>query len=135
MSRRQARRIAFQTLFQIDQGRSEAEQALEQRLSDVNLDPHDLAYVKRVVRGVTKQLTALDAQIRDVSRGWQVHRLASIDRSILRLAIYEIVFMDDIPVRVAINEAVELAKIFGDLESPAFINGLLGSVVRDGGFQ
>lgn len=135
MSRRLARQIAFQTLFQIDLSKSDVEQALEQRLTDISLSPRDLAYVKRVVRGVTKQLTALDAQISDVSRGWQVHRLASIDRSILRLAIYEIVFMDDIPVRVAINEAVELAKAFGDRESPTFINGLLGTVARDGGFR
>lgn len=135
MSRRLARQIAFQTLFQVDLSKIDVEQALEYRLADVNLEPRDLEYVKRTVRGVSEQLTALDAQISDVSRGWQVHRLASIDRSILRLAIYEIVFMDDIPVRVAINEAVELAKEFGDKESPAFINGLLGTVARDGGFE
>ncbi len=135
MSRRLARQIAFQTLFQMDLSKADAEQALEQRLADANLSPRDLQYVQTVVRGVTQQVTALDAQIRDVSRGWQVHRLASIDRSILRLAIFEIVFMDDIPVRVAINEAVELAKAFGDQDSPAFVNGLLGTVARDGGFQ
>lgn len=135
MSRRLARQIAFQTLFQIDLSKADAEQALEQRLADANLSPRDLQYVQTVVRGVMQQVTALDAQIRDVSRGWQVHRLASIDRSILRLAIFEIVFMDDIPVRVAINEAVELAKAFGDQDSPAFVNGLLGTVARDGGFQ
>lgn len=135
MSRRLARQIAFQTLFQIDLGKIDAELALEQRLAETDLSPRDLEYVKTVVRGVAKQVTALDAQISDVSKSWQIHRLASTDRSILRLAIYEIVFMDDIPVRVAINEAVELAKAFGDRDSPAFINGLLGTVARDGGFQ
>jgi N utilization substance protein B len=82
-----------------------------------------------------QQLPALDAQISAISKGWEVHRLAFVDRSILRLAIFEIVFMDEIPVRVTVNEAVELAKIFGDDESPRFINGLLGTVVRDGGFE
>ncbi|HHY15036.1 MAG TPA: transcription antitermination factor NusB [Firmicutes bacterium] len=135
MSRRLARQIAFQTLFQIDLGKIDAELALKQRLAETDLSPRDLEYVKTVVRGVAKQVTALDAQISDVSKSWQIHRLASTDRSILRLAIYEIVFMDDIPVRVAINEAVELAKAFGDRDSPAFINGLLGTVARDGGFQ
>lgn len=135
MSRRLARQIAFQTLFQIDLGKVDVEEALEHRLADCELESHDTDYVKRAVRGVYRQLLALDAQINAVARGWEVSRLAATDRNILRLAIFEIVFMDDIPVRVTINEAVELAKEFGDDKSPAFINGLLGTVVRDGGFE
>ncbi|HAN94377.1 MAG: transcription antitermination factor NusB [Limnochordia bacterium] len=134
MSRRLARQVAFQTLFQIDLANSDVETALEQRLDDAALDVDNQEYVKEVVRGVMQKLPALDAQISAVSKGWQVHRLGFVDRNILRLAIYEIVFMDEIPVRVAVNEAVELAKEFGDEESPKFINGLLGTVVRDGGF-
>jgi len=134
LSRRLARQVAFQTLFQIDLAKSDVETALRQRLEDAELDAENEEYVKTVVRGVIQQRPALDAQISAVSKGWQVHRLGYVDRSILRLAIYEIVFMDDIPVRVAVNEAVELAKEFGDEESPKFVNGLLGTVVRDGGF-
>jgi N utilization substance protein B len=127
--------VAFQTLFQIDLGKNDVEDALEYRLSEVVLNEQDTDYVRRAVRGVNQQVRALDRQINAVADGWEVHRLGSIDRSILRLAIYEIVFMDDIPVGVAVNEAVELAKEFGDDDSPRFINGLLGTVVRDGGFQ
>ncbi|HPT82954.1 MAG TPA: transcription antitermination factor NusB [Limnochordia bacterium] len=134
MSRRLARQVAFQTLFQIDLAQVDLETALRQRLEDVELDEENKAYVQTVVRGVMEQLTALDAQIAHVAKGWNVHRLGFVDRSILRLAIYEIVFMDEIPVRVAVNEAVELAKEFGDEESPKFVNGLLGTVVREGGF-
>jgi len=134
LSRRLARQVAFQTLFQIDLANSDVETALEQRLDDAALDVDNQEYVKEVVRGVMQKLPALDAQISAVSKGWQVHRLGFVDRNILRLAIYEIVFMDEIPVRVAVNEAVELAKEFGDEEAPKFINGLLGTVVRDGGF-
>lgn len=134
MSRRLARQVAFQTLFQIDLAQMDLETALRQRLEDVELDEENKAYVQTVVRGVMEQLTALDAQIAHVAKGWNVHRLGFVDRSILRLAIYEIVFMDEIPVRVAVNEAVELAKEFGDEESPKFVNGLLGTVVREGGF-
>ena len=79
-------------------------------------------------------LPALDAQIGEVAKDWKVHRLGAVDRNILRLAIYEIVFRDDVPVPVSVNEAVELAKQFGDDDSPRFINGVLGTVVRDGGF-
>lgn len=134
MSRRLARQVAFQTLFQVDLGKSDVEEALAHRLGEVSLEQHDMEYVRRAVRGVNEQSVAIDRQINAVSKGWEVRRLGSIDRSILRLAIYEIVFMDDIPVGVAVNEAVELAKEFGDEESPRFINGLLGTVVRDGGF-
>jgi N utilization substance protein B len=135
LSRRLARQIAFQTLFQIDLSKSDAEAAMEQRLNDVALSPENQEYVRTVVRGVHGQTVALDAQIGTISKAWEVHRLGYIDRSILRLAIYEIVFMDEIPVGVAVNEAVELAKEFGDDESPRFINGLLGTVVRDGDFR
>ena len=135
MSRRLAREIAFQTLFQIDLGKNDPEASLQQRLSETALAAGDLGYVQTVVRGVINQLPALDAQIGAVSKGWELHRLGSVDRNILRLAVYEIVFMDDIPVGVAINEAVELAKKFSDLQSARFINGLLGTVAKDGGFQ
>ncbi len=135
MSRRLARQVAFQTLFQIDLSKSDVEAALEQRLDESALSPENQAYVAAIVRGVNGQLPALDAQITAISKAWEVHRLGFIDRSILRLAIYEIVFMDEIPVGVAVNEAVELAKEFGDDESPRFVNGLLGTVVRDGGFR
>ncbi len=135
MSRRLARQVAFQTLFQIDLSKSDLESALAQRLHDVALSPENEKYVKTVVRGVHQQISAIDAQISMISKAWEVHRLGFIDRSILRMAIYEVVFMDEIPVGVAVNEAVELAKEFGDDESPKFINGLLGTVVRDGDFR
>ncbi len=135
MSRRLARQVAFQTLFQIDLSKSDVESALAQRLDTVELSQENRDYVTTVVRGVYQQVHALDAQISMISKAWEVHRLGFIDRSILRLAIYEIVFMDGIPVGVAVNEAVELAKEFGDDESPRFINGLLGTVVREGNFQ
>ncbi|NMB21251.1 MAG: transcription antitermination factor NusB [Firmicutes bacterium] len=135
MSRRLARQVAFQTLYQIDLSKDDPETALQQRLNDVALSPDNQDYVRTVVRGVHQQMRALDSQIGTISQAWEVHRLGYIDRSILRLAIYEIVFMDAIPVGVTVNEAVELAKEFGDEDSPRFINGLLGTVVRDGDFQ
>ncbi|HBG01572.1 MAG TPA: transcription antitermination factor NusB, partial [Firmicutes bacterium] len=124
-----------QTLFEIDLSKSDVESALERRLEGAVLTAENQEYVRTVVRGVNHQIAALDAQIGAISKDWEVHRLGFIDRSILRLAIYEIVFMDAIPVGVTVNEAVELAKEFGDDESPRFINGLLGTVVRDGDFR
>jgi len=135
LSRRLARQVAFQTLFQIDLAKGEVENALMQRLSEVALGAENQEYVKRAVRGVMQHITALDTQIKAVSVDWDVHRLGFIERNILRLAIYEIVFMDEIPIGVSVNEAVELAKSFGDDEASRFINGLLGTVIREGGFQ
>lgn len=129
-----ARQVAFQTLFQIDVGNCDVEEALQQRLADAVLDEANEQYVNEVVRGVYAYRAALDAQINDVSTGWRADRIGAVERSILRLAIYEIVFRDDVPVPVSVNEAVELAKRFGDDDAPRFINGVLGTVVRDGGF-
>lgn len=129
-----ARQVAFQTLFQIDLGKSNVDEAIRQRVDDAALDEANEVYVTEIVQGVCQYRAALDAQIADVSKDWQVHRLGVVDRNILRLAIYEIVFRDDVPVPVSVNEAVELAKQFGDNDSPRFINGVLGTVVRDGGF-
>lgn len=126
--------MAFQTLFQLDLTQSDLDVTLSQRLAEVDLSPENEVYINKVVRGVIEQIVALDSQIGAVSEGWDVHRLGFIDRNILRLAIYEIVFMDDIPPSVTVNEAVELAKEFGDEKSSRFINGLLGTVVREGGF-
>ncbi len=134
LSRRLARQVAFQTLFQIDLGQCDGEEALQQRLAEIELDDANAGYVEEVVRGVCRYLNALDAQISEVAKDWKVHRLGAVDRNILRLAIYEIVFRDDVPVPVSVNEAVELAKLFGDEDSPRFINGVLGTVVRTGGF-
>lgn len=135
MSRKLAREIAFQTLFQMDLSKGDPEVVLTQRLDGVDLSQDNQNYVKTVVRGVKEQILALDAQISSISETWEVHRLGYIERSILRLAIFEIVFMDEIPAGVAVNEAVELAKKFGDDRSPRFVNGLLGTVIRDGDFS
>ena len=86
MSRRLARQVAFQPLFQIGLADSGVETALEQRMDDAALDVETQEYVKEVVRGVMQKLPAIDAQISAVSKGWQVHRLGFVERNILRLA-------------------------------------------------
>lgn len=133
MSRRIARQTALQTLFQLDiaevKEAAGVEAALGDRLSQVSLEPQDRDYVSLVVRGVMQHLPELDRWINSCSLDWKVNRLARVDRSILRLAIFEIRFLDDIPMKVSVNEAVDLAKQFSDAQSPKFVNGVLGSVV------
>jgi N utilization substance protein B len=83
------------------------------------------AYAVRLVRGVEKERETLDNLLSEVSQGWPVHRMSAVDRSILRLALYEMLFVDDVPPEVAVNEAVELARGFSGDEAPAFVGGVL----------
>ena len=83
------------------------------------------AYAVRLARGVEEEQEHLDAILSEVSVGWPVHRMSTVDRSILRLALYEMLYVDDVPPDVAVNEAIELAKGFSGDEAPAFVGGVL----------
>ena len=88
-------------------------------------------YAKQLVRGVESHIAAIDKEIAATAENWSVHRMPIVDRSILRLATYEMMYVEDVPTSVAINEAVELAKDFGgEDESPRFVNGVLGRIAR-----
>ncbi len=82
-------------------------------------------YAIRLARGVEEEQDRLDAVLSEVSVGWPVHRMSTVDRSILRLALYEMLYVDDVPPDVAVNEAIELAKGFSGDEAPAFVGGVL----------
>ncbi len=86
------------------------------------------AFANRLIAGVEENLEAIDAKISQYATNWQLKRMAVIDRNILRLGTYELLYADDIPPKVTINEAVELAKKYGDLESGKFVNGILDKI-------
>ncbi len=122
MSRRRARKQAFLVLYQSDVNGSPVEETLERwRSYRGDLEEHAL----RLVRGVEREREDLDALLSEVSVGWPVHRMSVVDRTILRLSLYEMLFVEDVPPEVAINEAVELAKGFSGKEAPAFVGGVL----------
>ena len=88
-------------------------------------------YAKQLVRGVGSHIAAIDKEIAATAENWSVHRMPIVDRSILRLAVYEMMFVGEVPTSVCINEAIELAKDFGgEDESPRFVNGVLGRIAR-----
>lgn len=88
-------------------------------------------YAKQLVRGVESHIVAIDKEIAATAENWSVHRMPIVDRSILRLAVYEMMFVGEVPTSVCINEAIELAKDFGgEDESPRFVNGVLGRIAR-----
>lgn len=122
MSRRTARKQAFLTLYQSDvTGKPLGETVARWRAYRGDLD----AYAARLVRGVDVEKEALDALLAEVSEGWPVHRMSAVDRSILRLGLFEMIHSDDVPPEVAVGEAVELARGFSGDEAPAFVGGVL----------
>jgi len=122
LSRRAARKQAFLNLYQSDVNESPLGPTME-RWREHRGDLEE--YAVRLARGVEGEKEELDAVLSEVSVGWPVHRMSAVDRSILRLALYEMLHVDDVPPDVAVNEAVELAKGFSGEEAPAFVGGVL----------
>jgi transcription antitermination protein NusB len=122
LSRRRARKQAFLVLYQSDVNETPIEVTFE-RWRTYRGDLED--YAVRLALGVEREKGDLDALLSEVSVGWPVHRMSAVDRTVLRLGLYEMLFMEDVPPDVAVNEAVELARGFSGEESPAFVGGVL----------
>ncbi len=127
--RHQARVAALQALYEIDCAGHTPELVIEQRLQESGLPESGKAFAHELAEGVWAKQEWLDTLIARYAPEWPVDQIAIIDRNILRLAIYEILVGPDTPVKVAINEAVELAKQFGSDSSSRFVNGVLGTLV------
>ncbi|MGI5839003.1 MAG: transcription antitermination factor NusB [bacterium] len=131
MSRRLGREIALKVMFQVDVGKNDPTAALDLTLADYNLNENDRQFTTRLVSGTLTRLPEIDAVIKQYAIDWSLERIANIDRNLLRMAIYEIYYCDDIPVSVSINEAIELARKYSTAESGRFINGILGKLTKD----
>jgi N utilization substance protein B len=127
-ARHKAREVALQVLYEIDSVGHKFEEALKNILSRVEVSEEIEKFAHELVTGVIQYREQLDKNIRDFAPAWPIDQLSIVDRNILRLAIFEILHDNKIPVKVAINEAVELAKAFGSDNSSRFVNGVLGSV-------
>jgi len=134
-TRRKSREAALQFLFQddfLDQERSLSAVALQERFADFSIlyqvNRKARPYALDLLTGILQQLEQIDAAIGEHATNWRLERIAATDRNLLRVGIYELMFGDDVPAQVAINEAVEIAKRFGSEDSPAFINGVLDAV-------
>jgi len=126
--RRKVRMLAVQALYEADSAGHEAEKVLDRSLSEEELSEDNASFARDLVKGVVQNKEKIDEHIRRFAPAWPVAQIPVIDRNILRLAIFEILLDNKVPVKVAINEAVELAKLFGSDSSPKFVNGVLGSV-------
>jgi len=126
--RRKARTLALQALYEIDTSGHKADVVTSRLLAEEDLTEENEAFVREMVSGVIENKEKLDKNIREHAPAWPIEQLPVIDRNILRLAIFEILIDNRVPVKVAINEAVELAKTFGADRSSKFVNGVLGSI-------
>src|SRR5690625_1382058 len=124
MKRNDDRKKAFQTLFQLDFNKEE----VEIFINDIS-EGYENTFYNRIISGVVNHLEKLDEMIEQNLEKWSIDRLAKVEKTIIRMAIYEIKFMEDIPKKVSINEAVELAKKFGDEQAGQFVNGVLAKFI------
>jgi N utilization substance protein B len=126
--RRKARAVALQALYEADAVGHDAQRALARLLDEAGLSEENAGFARELVDGVMHHKDGIDRHIAHFAPAWPIAQIPVIDRNVLRLAIFEILIDNRVPVKVGINEAVELAKTFGSDNSPKFINGVLGSV-------
>lgn len=129
--RHPARRLALQTLFEIDFHRQDPRATFDRGAHRAGLSETAAEFAWDLVEGVLARRAALDREIARFAPEWPVAQLAPIDRNILRIALYELGERREVPVAAVIDEAVELAKVFGSEASPKFVNGVLGTAVRE----
>lgn len=126
--RRLSRELALKVLFQIDLVNTNMEEALKYNFESNELSKEVKEFTIVLVRGVISNLAEIDKEIKSYTNNWSLERITNIDRNILRIAIYEILYINNIPKSVSINEAVELAKKYSTKNSFSFVNGVLGKI-------
>jgi transcription antitermination protein NusB len=130
MGRRAARESAMKLLYQIEFHKDNREAQLSALISSSSLNDNDKLFISGVTEGVHNNLAQIDSLIRKFSKGWRINRISKIDLSILRLCIYEIMHIPEIPYSVSVNEAVELSKKYSSIEASAFVNGILSKIIK-----
>lgn len=128
--RTKARSIALQVLYEVDISGHSAAHVYEHRLANEHIDQNLAEFIRQIVFGILPLVAKLDNLIAEHAPEWPMDQVAIIDRNILRIALWEFAVADCTPVKVAINEAIELAKVYGSESTPRFINGVLGSLAN-----
>jgi N utilization substance protein B len=132
--RRTARELALKILFQVDVGHLPLNDVVALAKALWQMSPDVWQFAEVLARGVMEKRAQLDDIIMHYAAGWTLERMANVDRNLLRIALYEMLHLEDIPYSVSINEAVELAKLYSTAESGKFVNGILGNFARAQGY-
>lgn len=129
MKRRELREHIFEILFRVEfMDDQDMEEQMDLFFEDLAAEAEDVNYMKNKYLAIREKMSEIDITIDEKSTGWKTSRMGKVELTILRLAVYEMLFDEDVPVTVAINEAVEIAKKFGGDDTPAFVNGVLAKV-------
>jgi N utilization substance protein B len=129
-TRREAREMVLRMLFQIDIGNQPVDEVVASSLDQSVLEGPNREFAEQIVRGTLANLRAIDDQLRRLTQDWALDRQAAVDRNILRLTAYEILYCPTTPVAAVINEAIEMAKKYSTADSGRFVNGVLGALAR-----
>lgn len=129
-ARRKAREYALQVLFQIDLSKVPSEKALELFWSQNNASQTVKEFTDQLVLGVANNIDELNGKISEHSTNWKLSRMAVVDRNVLRMAVFELFHCPDVPKKVTLNEAIEIAKTYGSEDSGAFVNGVIDKIAR-----
>jgi N utilization substance protein B len=127
-TRRKAREVALQVLFQIDVSQVDVDEAVELFWSNFEAPENVREFSTHLIKGTHSQLIEIDELIKSCSENWSLDRMSKVDKNILRLAVFELVYCDDIPPKVTLNEAIDLGKYYGSENSGSFINGILDAL-------
>jgi N utilization substance protein B len=127
-TRRRSRELAMQVLFQMEINPDDSKEAIEVFCSHFRVPTKTKPFFLKLVQGVHEFQGEIDPLIERFSDNWKINRMSGVDRNVMRVAVYELLYCDDIPPTVSINEAVDIGKRFGTEESGAFINGIIDSI-------
>ncbi len=128
VNRRKSRELAMQALFYMDMSKNDSEETIKLFCDNFAFSKEASLFFLKLVNGVIHTRPEIDSIIERFSSNWKISRMACVDRNIMRIAVYELLFCSDIPSKVSINEAIDIGKRFGTEESGAFINGILDSI-------
>jgi N utilization substance protein B len=130
-TRRRGREYVLKALYAYEQGEQSREEIIDSILEDSGLEGNVLAFARELFKAVVGNMDKVDDYIKGLATNWRLDRIAIVDKNILRIAICEIQYMPDIPMKVSINEAIEMAKKYSTFESAAFVNGIMDRVLHD----
>ena len=130
-SRRKAREVALQALYEIDLGHGRPSEVIEGLAEEISLGPDLATYCLRLVQGIRANMSVLDERLNSCLKDYDIKRTLPVDRNVLRIAAYELLFIEDMPPAVTINEAIEIVRKYSTAESSKFINGVLGALVKE----
>jgi N utilization substance protein B len=134
-SRSKAREVALCLLYQIEVSKVDFQGALQDYLDTYPQKEEVVDFARLIIENVITELPKIDNLIKKYVKNWEIERMAVVDRNILRIGCFELIFLEDVPPKVSINEAIELAKRFGDIDSPRFVNGVLDKIYKMEGKQ